>query len=139
MPVRSNPLQPVLNACSASSRVDYSSPQGVEGIGDKTAPALVRQHGSSEGALQAAREGQGVSPKWVQQRLIKEGAQERARLAKELVTLRFDVWLNFSFESLRWHPERVDYSKLRHFFFDELEFHSVAHDLKEVFGPGDAG
>lgn len=63
---------------------------GVAGIGGKTAPALLRAHGSLDGVLAAAVAG-AVAPPRAAKALAAAGAVEAARLSALLVRVREDV------------------------------------------------
>jgi len=65
---------------------------GVEGVGEKTAALLLREHGSLEGLLVHAAEIKGKRGEKLRE------AMPRLGLSKELVTLRRDVEMDFSLD-----------------------------------------
>ena len=99
---------------------------GVPGIGDKTARELVQQYGPIEEILAHASELQKKRPR---EALLNPENEARARLSKELVTIRDDLPVTLELERLRVQPP--DVARLRPLFV-ELEFHNLARDL-----PGD--
>src|SRR5687768_14500037 len=96
---------------------------GVPGIGDKTARDLVLQYGPVEEILAHAAELQKKRPR---EALMDPENAARARLSKELVTIRDDLPISLDLESLRVQPP--DAARLRPLFV-ELEFHNLARDL----------
>jgi DNA polymerase-1 len=100
---------------------------GVPGIGDKTARELVQQYGPLEEILAHASELQKKRPR---EALLNPENVARARLSKELVTIRDDLPVQLELERLRVQPP--DVARLRPLFV-ELEFHNLARDL-----PGEA-
>ena len=96
---------------------------GVPGIGDKTARDLVQQYGPVEEILAHASELQKKRPR---EALLDPENAARARLSKELVTIRDDLPITLDLEGLRVQPP--DVARLRPLFV-ELEFHNLARDL----------
>ena len=96
---------------------------GVPGIGDKTARDLVQQYGPVEEILAHASELQKKRPR---EALLDPENAARARLSKELVTIRDDLPIALDLESLR--VQAPDVARLRPLFV-ELEFHNLARDL----------
>ena len=96
---------------------------GVPGIGDKTARELVLQYGPVESILTHAAELQKKRPR---EALLDPENAARARLSKELVTIRDDLPITLELERLRVQPP--DVARLRPLFV-ELEFHNLARDL----------
>ncbi len=96
---------------------------GVPGIGDKTARDLVQQYGPIESILARAAELQKKRPR---EALLDPENAARARLSKELVTIRDDLPIVLELERLRVQPP--DVARLRPIFV-ELEFHNLARDL----------
>jgi DNA polymerase-1 len=96
---------------------------GVPGIGDKTARELVQQYGPIEEILAHASELQKKRPR---EALLNPENEARARLSKELVTIRDDLPVTLELERLRVQPP--DVARLRPLFV-ELEFHNLARDL----------
>jgi DNA polymerase I len=96
---------------------------GVRGIGDKTARDLVQQYGPVEEILSHAAEIQKKRPR---EALLDPENAARARLSKELVTIRDDLPVQLDLQSLRVQPP--DVGRLRPLFV-ELEFHNLARDL----------
>src|SRR5687767_2018393 len=96
---------------------------GVPGIGDKTARDLVQQFGPVESILAHATELQKKRPR---EALLNPENAARARLSKELVTIRDDLPISLDLEHLRVQPP--DVARLRPLFV-ELEFHNLARDL----------
>ena len=96
---------------------------GVRGIGDKTARELVQQYGPVEEILAHASELQRKRPR---EALLDPENAARARLSKELVTIRDDLPVALQLERLRVQPP--DVARLRPLFV-ELEFHNLARDL----------
>ena len=96
---------------------------GVPGIGDKTARELVQQFGPVESILAHASALQKKRPR---EALLDPENAARARLSKELVTIRDDLPITLELERLRVQPP--DVTRLRPLFV-ELEFHNLARDL----------
>ncbi|HJU67038.1 MAG TPA: DNA polymerase I [Gemmatimonadaceae bacterium] len=96
---------------------------GVPGIGDKTARDLVQQFGPVESILAHAAELQKKRPR---EALLDPENAARARLSKELVTIRDDLPITLELDRLRVQPP--DVTRLRPLFV-ELEFHNLARDL----------
>ena len=96
---------------------------GVPGIGDKTARDLVLQYGPVEEILAHAAELQKKRPR---EALLDPENAARARLSKELVTIRGDLPISLDLDRLRSQPP--DSARLRALFV-ELEFLNLARDL----------
>jgi DNA polymerase-1 len=94
---------------------------GVPGIGDKTARDLVSEYGDLEAILRAAPEIKGKRPR---EALLAN--PDRARLSKELVTIRDDVPVTFDPETLR--TRESDIAALRPILV-ELEFTNLLRDI----------
>ncbi|MDP1860360.1 MAG: DNA polymerase I [Gemmatimonadaceae bacterium] len=94
---------------------------GVPGIGEKTAKELVDAFGDLETILARASE---VSKKRPREALLANA--EQARLSKQLVTIRYDVPILLSLDSLK--RQSPDTSRLRQ-LYTELEFSSLVKDL----------
>jgi DNA polymerase-1 len=94
---------------------------GVPGIGDKTARDLVGEYGDLESILRAAPEVKGKRPR---EALLAN--PERARLSRELVTIREDVPVQFDPEALR--TRESDIAALRPMLV-ELEFTTLLRDI----------
>ena len=94
---------------------------GVPGIGDKTARDLVNEYGDLESILRAAPEVKGKRPR---EALLAHPA--RARLSKELVTIRNDVPATLDVDALR--TRASDINTLRSILV-ELEFTTLLRDL----------
>ncbi|MEP7344140.1 MAG: DNA polymerase I [Gemmatimonadaceae bacterium] len=90
---------------------------GVPGIGEKTARELIETYGDLESILRHAAE----IPKKRPREALLEFA-DRARLSKQLVTLRYDVPIVMDLEAYRVKPP--DSARLRQLFI-ELEFTSL--------------
>jgi|CXWL01.1.fsa_nt_gi DNA polymerase-1 len=105
---------------------------GVPGIGEKGAPALIRQYGSLENLLDHAGE---LTNKRYREGLLNH--REQALLSKELVTIHCDLPVPFEPEKLRrQEPDNRALEEL----FGELEFFSlrdelVATDVKSAEAP----
>ena len=99
---------------------------GVPGIGDKTARDLVQQYGPIEEILAHASQ---LEKKRPREALLNPENAARARLSKELVTIRDDLPVTLNLESLR--VQQPDVDRLRSLFI-ELEFHNLARDLAPV-------
>ena len=95
---------------------------GVPGIGDKTAQELVAAYGTLESILSRAGE---VTKKRPREALLAHA--DRARLSKELVTIRVDVPVTLALEGLRLRAP--DTQRLRQLFVD-LEFTSLLRNLE---------
>ncbi|MBC7789871.1 MAG: hypothetical protein H7Z74_07985, partial [Anaerolineae bacterium] len=93
---------------------------GVPGIGEKTACELVTAYGSLEEILAHASE---ITKKRPREALLAHG--DRARLSKQLVTLRSDLDVSLDLEKLR--IRTADHARLRDLFV-ELEFHTLVKD-----------
>jgi DNA polymerase-1 len=95
---------------------------GVPGIGDKTARDLVNEYGDLESILRAAPDIKGKRPR---EALL--GNPERARLSKELVTIRDDVPVVLDADALKTRPS--DIASLRPMLV-ELEFTQLLRDIE---------
>ncbi|MGI9076684.1 MAG: DNA polymerase I, partial [Gemmatimonadaceae bacterium] len=93
---------------------------GVPGIGEKTACELVTTYGSLEEILAHAGE---ITRKRPREALLAHG--DRARLSKQLVTLRMDLDVALDLDRLR--VRTPDHARLRDLFV-ELEFHTLVKD-----------
>ncbi|MBK5280777.1 MAG: hypothetical protein JJE16_01665, partial [Nitrospiraceae bacterium] len=91
---------------------------GVPGIGDKTARELVTTYGSLETILARAGE---LTKKRPREALLAH--PDRARLSKELVTIRQDLGIDLDLPGLA--VRQPDHGKLKALFV-ELEFHGLA-------------
>ena len=94
---------------------------GVPGIGDKTARDLVNEFGDLEAILRAAPDVKGKRPR---EALLAH--PDRARLSRELVTIRRDVPVTFDPEQLR--TRASDIEALRPILV-ELEFTNLLRDI----------
>ena len=104
---------------------------GVPGIGDKGARDLVREYGPVESVLEHADE--------VKRAAYREGLKshhEKARLSKQLVTLRADAPVELEMDALRvQEPDRA----AAHALFKELEFQGLAREFApEAAAPAEA-
>jgi DNA polymerase-1 len=93
---------------------------GVPGIGDKTARDLVNQYGPIENILEHAPE---ITKKRPREALL--AYPDRARLSKELVTIRDDLPITLDLEQLVVRPPNQGQLKD---LFVELEFHTLARE-----------
>jgi DNA polymerase I len=100
---------------------------GVPGIGDKTARELVQQFGDLESILAAAPE---LTKKRPREALVTHA--DRARLSKQLVTIRTDVPADLDLESLQ--VAAPDFAHLRRLFL-ELEFSTLLRELDDETEP----
>jgi DNA polymerase I len=97
---------------------------GVPGIGDKTARDLVERYGDLENILTAAPS---IEKKRPREALLAHA--DRARISKQLVTIRDDVPVALDLPTLvRRDP---DVHKLRH-LFAELEFSTLLRELEPL-------
>jgi DNA polymerase-1 len=94
---------------------------GVPGIGDKTARDLVNEYGSLESILAAAEQ---ITKKRPREALLEHAG--RARLSKELVTIRDDLPVSLETSRLRVQP--ADLARLRQIYI-ELEFTTLVKDV----------
>jgi DNA polymerase I-like protein with 3'-5' exonuclease and polymerase domains/5'-3' exonuclease len=94
---------------------------GVPGIGEKTARELVATYGGLEDILAHASE---ITKKRPREALLAHG--DRARLSKELVTIRDDLPVTLDLDAVR--VQEPDSARLRDIYV-ELEFHSLAMAL----------
>jgi len=94
---------------------------GVPGIGDKTARDLVTEFGSLESILTSVDK---IAKKRPREALLEHAA--RARLSKELVTIRDDLPISLDVERLRARP--ADTQRLRQICV-ELEFTTLVKDI----------
>ncbi len=94
---------------------------GVPGIGDKTARELVSAYGDIESIIAHAPE---ITRKRPREALLEHA--DRARLSRQLVTIRDDLPIQLDLEALRVRePDRRALTEL----FVELEFHSLAKSM----------
>jgi DNA polymerase-1 len=96
---------------------------GVSGIGDKTAQELIGAYGELENILSHASE---ITKKRPREALASQA--EKARLSKQLVTIRDDVPIELDLE--RYRPRDFDIPRLRQLYL-ELEFTSLLKALEE--------
>jgi len=94
---------------------------GVPGIGDKTARDLVTEYGSLESILSSADQ---ITKKRPREALLEHAS--RARLSKELVTIRDDLPIALDSSRLRVQP--ADLARLRQIYI-ELEFTTLVKDV----------
>jgi DNA polymerase-1 len=102
---------------------------GVPGIGDKTARELVTEFGPLEAILESAER---IPKKRPREALMEHAG--RARLSKELVTIRDDLPVTLDLEQLRVQPP--DAARLRQIYI-ELEFTSLVKDVAAVTASAD--
>ena len=96
---------------------------GVPGIGDKTARELVSTYGSLENILVHAPE---ITRKRPREALLEH--PDRARLSKQLVTIREDLPITLDLGSLA--VGEPDWARLKEIFV-ELEFHQLAREAAQ--------
>ncbi len=101
---------------------------GVPGIGEKGAKGLIKEYGSLKNLLERAGE---VSRKAYREGLLAN--QEQARMSLELSTIHVDLPVDFDPEAL--HLDPPDPQALRQ-LYTELEFFSLADEIKNEAGPG---
>ena len=97
---------------------------GVKGIGDKGARELVEAYGDLEAILAAAP---ALTKKRPREALLAQAAL--ARLSKELVTIRDDLPLDLTLDTLR--VREPDTTRLRQLFV-ELEFNTLARSMGDT-------
>ena len=102
---------------------------GVPGIGDKTARELVTEYGPLESILEAAER---ITKKRPREALLEHAA--RARLSKELVTIRDNLPIQLELERLRVQPP--DSARLRQLYV-ELEFTTLVKDVALAGSPSE--
>jgi DNA polymerase-1 len=102
---------------------------GVPGIGDKTARDLVTEFGSLESILSSVDK---ITKKRPREALAEHSA--RARLSKELVTIRDDLPISLDIEQLRVRPANT--ARLRQLCV-ELEFTTLIKDIAPAPAPVD--
>jgi DNA polymerase I len=100
---------------------------GVPGIGDKTARELVSEYGDLESILAAAER---ITKKRPREALLEHA--DRARLSKELVTIRSDLPITLDVDTLR--VGTADAARLRQIYV-ELEFVSLTKDIEAPAAP----
>jgi DNA polymerase-1 len=100
---------------------------GVPGIGDKTARDLVTEFGSLESILTSVDK---VTKKRPREALMEHA--DRARLSKQLVTIRDDLPITLDVNQLRVKP--ADTTRLRQICV-ELEFTTLVKDIAPVSTP----
>ena len=96
---------------------------GVPGIGDKTARELVSTYGTLENILARAPE---ITRKRPREALLEH--PDRARLSKELVTIRDDLDITLDLDALT--VREPDRGRLKDLFV-ELEFHQLAREMAQ--------
>jgi DNA polymerase-1 len=93
---------------------------GVDGIGEKTAAELVKTYGDLEAVLAGAAT---MKPSARKDKLLAQA--DRARLSKELVTIKDDVPIDVDIEQLRYvGPDKPALKA----FFTLMEFKRLIHD-----------
>jgi len=95
---------------------------GVRGVGEKTARKLLEAYGDLDTVLERAAE---VSGKRAREALLADA--EKARLSRQLVTIRRDVPIDLAPRDLRARPQ--DVGRLQQ-LYAELEFHSLVARLE---------
>jgi DNA polymerase-1 len=103
---------------------------GVRGVGEKTAQKLLAEFGSLDAVLAHAAE---LPAKRVREALLAEA--DRARLSRELVTIRRDVPVRLDLEAVA--VREPDWARLLE-LLGELEFHSLARQLASRAEEADA-
>jgi len=103
---------------------------GVPGIGDKTARELVAEFGPLESILAATDR---IAKKRPREALAEHAG--RARLSRELVTIRDDLPITLDPERLR--VQSADAARLRQIYI-ELEFTSLVKDVAPAVTPSEA-
>ena len=99
---------------------------GIRGVGEKTAVKLLQQYGTLDTILAHASE---VESRRIREALLQDA--ERARLSRDLVTLRRDVPVRLELPTLAAQPpDRAALLGL----LSELEFHSLVRSLGEGGG-----
>jgi DNA polymerase-1 len=94
---------------------------GVPGVGEKTAKALVIEHGGMEEVLKAA---EGMTKKKLKENLIEFADQ--ARLSKQLATIKLDSPVKF--DPTIWKVGAPDMEKLKT-LYTELEFSKMLEEI----------
>lgn len=100
---------------------------GVRGVGEKTAQKLLAEYGTLEEILARAGE---LTGKRVREALLTEA--DRARLSRELVTIRRDVPVRLDLDALA--VREPDWPRLLE-LLGELEFHSLVRQLASRAAP----
>jgi DNA polymerase-1 len=101
---------------------------GVPGIGAKTAPKLIQEHGSVEALLDKAEE---ISAKRVREGLLEN--REAALLSKKLVTIVTDLDLDVDWHDLRQTGPDLDRIGA---VFEHLEFRTLLKRVMDKWGSG---
>ena len=104
---------------------------GVPGIGDKTARDLVTEFGSLESILASVDQ---ITKKRPREALVEH--ESRARLSKELVTIRENLPVTLNVDDLRVRP--ADAARLRQIYV-ELEFTTLVKDIAPTPGQSSVG
>ncbi len=93
---------------------------GVDGIGEKTAAELVKTYGDLEAVLAGA---ESMKPSVRKDKLLAQ--KDRARLSKDLVTIRCDLALDVDIDQLKYQgPDREALKN----FFTQMEFRRLVND-----------
>ncbi len=95
---------------------------GCPGVGPKTAVKLIQQFGSIDEMLSRTDEIKGAL------RVKVENATESIRQAKVLVTIRTDVPIETSWDTLRVHPKNIDHLRQ---IYERLEFRTFLSKLQQ--------
>jgi DNA polymerase-1 len=108
---------------------------GIEGIGEKTATALITEFGSIEAMYMTLRKDRdafvraGIKPRVI---TLLEEHEEEAEFSKMLGTIRRDAPITFSIPSETWR-DALDFGRIEA-LFSELNFRTLTQRMREVFG-----
>ena len=97
---------------------------GVQGVGKKTAPELIKEYGNIENLIAAAPN---ITAKRVREGIV--GSEDRIRLSREMITIKTDCDGFMDWEALQWNgPDRPALGE----FFHKMQFRTLTKKFSGV-------
>lgn len=97
---------------------------GVQGVGKKTAPELIKEYGNIENLIAAAAD---IPAKRVREGIV--GSEDRIRLSREMITIKTDCDGFMDWEALQWSgPDRPALGE----FFHKMQFRTLSKKFSGV-------